>query len=135
MKILLMLTMVFSLNLYAQNFPFPVENGYVVTNVVQEGDLLKISYQTKATMNSMCYMKTKALKLVKGKESFDPTFSEPGKIQITSSVDPSSMCLMAFGPHRGYIEFNLGEQLPKLDKGIYQLTINGELQEQAIVVK
>jgi hypothetical protein len=117
MKTLLLLTALFSFSAFAGE-------KYTVTKTEQKESGLTISYKTNSINRSMCYMTTTELKLTL--ES----------IEITSSVLPGSICMMAFGPHRGSITFNVGDRLPNLIPGnVYQLIINGEVQDDLITVE
>ncbi len=87
---------------------------------------IRISFQTVERMSSICHMTVNRLVLDYGVtlNSRRPVYS--GKIRFSAATDLMSMCLRAFGPHRGSLALNRGSSLPSLRKGRYALTINGE---------
>ena len=123
MKLIVLLFSLFSFNALALE-------GYSLSDIVMEEDFVRIEYRTNKTHSSMCYLTVTTLKVT------NPKFSWPedevlytGIIEVESEVQPNSMCLMAFGPHRGTIKLHFGEQAPYIQKGsAYRLIINGEDQ-------
>ena len=71
-------------------------------------------------------MKTSALN-VELKRNLVRGGDETGTIAITAATEPTTPCLMAFGPHRGAVTFVRGRALPQLPNGQFKLVINGEL--------
>lgn len=93
--------------------------------VSQADNKVQISFTTKAHNSSMCYLSNNRVELQK-KNSFGRRDEVEGRIEVSAAVSPTTMCMMAFGPHRGSISFDRGRQFPQLDNGKYELILNGE---------
>jgi hypothetical protein len=92
---------------------------------VEGAQQVALSFTTTETHSSMCHLATKELTIVAPKIDFATGEQTRGQIKVSASVDPGSMCLMAFGPHRGGLTFTRGNGLPNLVDGAYDVTING----------
>jgi hypothetical protein len=110
---------------------------YQIKDVKMTNQKVTISYETIADKSAMCYMSATSLKMTKPEiDDYRIEVLKVGTIEIESSVAFNSICLMAFGPHRGSLSLNVGEQLPSVAKGeTYQVIINGDLQEKLVQIK
>lgn len=90
--------------------------------VSELGDSVSFEYVTKATYPSMCTLVAQRLELIA-----DPLEKRSGKISFSTIVRPDAACYHAEGPHIGVLTLNLGEQLPSLSSGLYQIVINNEV--------
>lgn len=82
---------------------------------------LVIRFSTKEEKSAMCYLATHALALTFPNAA---GLEGRGTIKIEAASDPQGICLAAMGPHRGAVTLALGNQLPGLARGAYDLTIN-----------
>lgn len=91
----------------------------------QEKNTVVISFSTKEHMSSMCYLTTTKVEMER-EVGFGALNNLDGRIEVTASHNPRTMCLMAFGPHRGSVNFERGLNLPTLADGRYRFILNGE---------
>jgi hypothetical protein len=93
--------------------------------VSQEKEKINVRFTTTKTFSSMCGMTVTDANLEYGSLLGNEEVKK-GKISLEAQTLPHTMCLMAFGPHRGATSFERGYNLPALRKGRYELRINGE---------
>lgn len=93
-------------------------------------DTLRIHFQTNEIMNEMC-----ALDVVDARVSAG-AFDAQGRVRsglIRLDTMPQDICLQALGPWQGATDLHLGEQLPELAAGRYQLVIDGSVEGRLVV--
>lgn len=96
-------------------------------NVSSKEGQIHVRFTTKKTFSSMCTLSNTEVKLSLGDLAFGGEVEvNKGLIDLKARTLPHTMCMMAFGPHRGGISFNRGYSLPSLPNGEYSLRINGE---------
>lgn len=95
------------------------------------GTTADITFVTVERFSSMCGRTTTNFAValpVRADEDEDAVgIPQPkvGKISFDTELKPGTICLMALGPHRGGIKLTLGETLPAIPDGYYQLVIDG----------
>lgn len=110
---------------YSDDEPYRVA---VVSDAGLTEPTVEISFETVADYSSMCGRTTSSLELTLPAAD-DPRLglipATTGRIEFVTTLKPGTICLMAFGPHRGGITLPLGDRLPGLADGYYALTIDG----------
>lgn len=101
---------------------------------VKQSDDNKISIQwhTQKVYTSICSMKVQNLNLKAVSRNLAGDLSR-GKIAIAASVDAGQYCLQANGPHNGQVTLELGNYLPQISHGEYDLEINDEVYGKLVV--
>jgi len=121
-----------------------------ITSFYAQADLTLSSYSfkdNKLTLNvesevrsSMCPLTPVMVNVSRPQPQWDNENSEEKSsfISVNFETDLMSPCMMAFGPHRGSVTFDVEQrsQLPKLLPGEkFKVIINDVLQTQEIVAK
>jgi hypothetical protein len=123
LKILLSLSILLSLNLYAD------VSGPAV-NIEQTKDSVTISYTAMGT--NTCFNLKPARLLVSS--MFVKSFGVSNiEVEFLDSSDPQAMCGAAMTRSTGTLVLERGDSLPKIADGRYRLLVNGE--EQMIEIK
>lgn len=89
-----------------------------------------LNISTTHDHQAMCKLQAHALKLT----TPDKTTNRPGTIDIQIKANCELPCQQAIGPYQGQIIFERGAALPKLPAGSYEMIINGNKQEQLLIV-
>lgn len=105
----------------------PAQLPYNVTVEAEEGSL-HIGLETKKTYSSMCGRKTTELKITEPKSAPGMGIPRPalGLVSFKTALKSNTMCMMAFGPHRGGLTLAIGDAMPALAPGYYALEIDGK---------
>lgn len=98
-----------------------------VKNTVEEevAKSFALNVTTVETHSSMCGLQVTKLEITNPTMAFGIEILPIKTLNIEFQQNPQSMCLMAFGPHRGGIALDIGQSLPALN-GVYNLVINDE---------
>lgn len=107
---------------YSADPPYHVTVG---TESGVAGAQMAINFETRQQYSSMCHRTTVRLNVELPRVS-NPPGPEVGYISFDTELKSDSICLMAFGPHRGGIELMMGDALPKIPDGDYHLRIDEE---------
>lgn len=88
---------------------------------------LSINYETVQIYSSMCGRKTSALELRVPQQRTQIGIPTPaiGVISFETKLTANTLCLQAFGPHRGGVTLELGDAIPAIGNGYYALKIDG----------
>lgn len=121
--------------LLCTSFSLIAGENYEITELRQDKNSVQVNYKSTKISNSICYLKTTSITITHlDRAQREAPFD--GLIRISSKVDPYAPCMMAFGPHRGYLKLQKGRSLPALKQGkSYQLIINDEAQKQLVQIK
>ncbi|MCB0394472.1 MAG: hypothetical protein KDD25_07925 [Bdellovibrionales bacterium] len=121
-NLIIALSMVFVGNIASADF------GASIARV----DQTEVSVGVKLSLgqfSSMCYETVTSFKIQNAGE-----FEEKGLIEITTQLEPNTICLMAFGPHSSFFELQKGKSLPAVQSGsVYKLVVNGEFAGEIAV--
>jgi len=111
-------------NLFA---PYSYAEPLEITDVVydEEVDVIRVEFQTVMIHPKSCYLRTTTVTMNSPHPLINGELGD-GYIRIVASVPPGAICRMAFGRHKGSIEFEPGRKLPKLPEGLYRIYVNGE---------